>query len=305
VTIFVSGATGLVGRRLTAALTARGDRVIALSRRPVESPSPMLRFVAGDPRVPGEWLKHLEECHAIVHLAGENIFAKRWTAAFQKEIRSSRIDSTLLIASELAKHPHVPGGTAKAFLSASAVGYYGSGEEERTESSPPGHDFMAEVCVSWEMAAEPARRAGVRVVNPRLGIVFDAEGGALPSMVTPFRFFAGGPIGFGKQWISWIHADDVTNALLFLLDRGELAGPFNVTSPHPVRNRELAQVIGSVLHRPSWFPVPPIVLRVLLGKVAGVLSSSQRVVPNRLIEAGFSFQFDEVRRAVASLLQKE
>ena len=168
------------------------------------------------------------------------------------------------------------------------MGYYGSGEEERTEASPPGSDFMAEVCVAWEAAAEPARQAGVRVVHPRLGIVLDAAGGALPSMVTPFRFFAGGPIGFGRQWMSWVHAEDVTKALLFLLDRNDLSGPFNVTSPNPVRNRELAKTIGSVLHRPSWFPVPPIVLRIVLGKVAEVLSAGQRVVPKSIARSGIS-----------------
>ena len=282
-----------------------GDHVLALSRKPATSEQPNVQFVVGDPRVPGEWLSRIDECDAVVHLAGENIFAKRWSASFQNEILRSRVDSTLLIANELAKHPRRADGLPKAFLSASAVGYYGSGEEERTETSLPGGDFMAEVCVAWEAAAEPARKAGVRVVHPRLGIVFDAAGGALPSMVTPFRFFAGGPIGIGRQWMSWVHADDVTNALLFLLDRGELSGPFNVTSPYPVRNRESAKIIGLVLHRPSWFPVPPIVLRILLGKVAEVLSAGQRVVPSRLLETGFQFQFGELNRAIESLLRSD
>lgn len=303
--ILVTGATGLVGRRLTAALAARGDRVLALSRKPSISSEPNVQFVVGDPRVPGDWLNRIDECDSVIHLAGENIFARRWTAAFQNEILKSRVDSTGLIASQLAKQPRRADGAAKAFLSASAVGYYGSGEDERTESSPAGGDFMAQVCVAWEAAAEPARQAGVRVLHPRLGIVFDAAGGALPSMVTPFRFFAGGPIGFGRQWMSWVHAEDVTKAFLFLLDRGDLAGPFNVTSPNPVRNRELAKAIGSVLHRPSWFPVPPIFLRVVLGKVAEVLSAGQRVAPKRLLEAGFRFQFGELNRAVESLLRTD
>jgi uncharacterized protein (TIGR01777 family) len=305
VNIFVTGATGLVGRRLTAALAARGDRVLALSRKLATPEQPNVQFVVGDPATPGDWLNRIGECDAVIHLAGENIFAKRWTAAFQNEILRSRVDSTLLIANELAKRPRCADGTAKAFLSTSAVGYYGSSEEERTEASPPGNDFMADVCVAWEAAAEPARQAGVRVLHPRLGIVFDAAGGALPSMVRPFRFFAGGPIGMGRQWMSWIHAEDVTKALLFLLDRSDLSGPFNLTSPIPVRNHELAKAIGSVLHRPSWFPVPPIVLRIALGKVAEVLSAGQRVVPKRLLDAGFQFQFGELNRAIESLLKTD
>lgn len=301
----MTGATGLVGRRLTTALAARGDRVFALSRKSTTSEQPNIQFVVGDPASPGDWLNRIGECDAVVHLAGENIFAKRWTAAFQNEILRSRVDSTLLIANELAKHPRRPDGAPKAFLSTSAVGYYGSSDDERTEASPPGHDFMAEVCLAWEAAAEPARQAGVRVVHPRLGIVFDAAGGALPSMVRPFRFFAGGPIGFGRQWISWVHAEDVTKALLFLLDHGDLSGSFNVTSPNPVRNCELAKAIGSVLHRPSWFPVPPIVLRIALGKVAEVLSAGQRVLPKRLLDAGFQFQCGDLSHAIESLLKTD
>lgn len=301
--IFMTGATGTVGRRLVIALTARGEFVLTLSRRPEEKRSELHESITGDPTVAGKWLERLDECDAVINLAGENIFARRWTKSFMAEIKRSRVESTKLISEKLAKQPKTQDGIPKTFLSTSAVGYYGLGNDLKNESSPPGNDFMAEVCVAWEHAAKPAKQAGVRVVHPRLGIVFDSEGGALPNMLRPFRFFVGGPIGNGKQWISWVHHEDVTNAYLFLLDHS-IDGPVNVTSPDPVTNRELSQSIGKALGRPNWLPVPAFALRIVLGKVAEVASSGQKVDPQKLLNAGFEFKYPKLDFALQSLLSR-
>ena len=219
------------------------------------------------------------------------------------EIRRSRVESTKLIAEQLAKSPLKADGTPKVFVSASAVGYYGTGDDVKTESSPPGNDFMAEVCIAWETAAEPAWQAGVRVVHPRFGIILDAKGGALPNLMTPFRFFVGGPVGSGQQWVSWVHQIDVTNALLFLLDQ-PIAGPANVTSPNPITNRDFSSTLAKAIHRPSWLPVPPIAIRILLGKVADVATKGQKALPVKLSESGFQVQFPNLDDAIRNLLNR-
>ena len=299
--IFVTGASGLVGKRLVVALASRGNRVLALSRKSGASGPSGAEAVHGDPSVVGPWLDRLDECDAVVHLAGENIFAERWSDKFMAEIRRSRVESTAPIAERLAKRPTRSDGTPKTLISASAVGYYGPGEDEKTESSPAGNDFMAEVCVAWEAAAEPARRAGVRVTHPRFGIVLDPDGGALPNLMRPFRFFVGGRVGHGRQWVSWIHRDDATSALLFLLDQ-PLSGPVNVTAPNPVRNREFSSILAAAMHRPNWLPVPPFSLRLALGKVAEVITTGQRVVPKALSETGFEFRYARLEKAMGQLI---
>lgn len=301
-TVFVTGATGLVGRRLVTELASRGDGVLSLSRRAAEGTVVGVETLQGDPCLPGRWLGRMDDCDAVVHLAGENIFAKRWSKPFMAQIRLSRVVSTTVIAERLAANPLRADGTPKVFISASAVGYYGTGDDERDESSPAGTDFMAEVSVAWEAAADAARRAGVRVVHPRFGIVLDSEGGALPNLMTPFRFFVGGPVGSGKQWVSWVHRDEVTAALLFLIDN-PIHGPVNVTAPNPVTNREFSETLGQVLRRPSWLPMPRFATRILLGKVADVATAGQMVMPRKLTDKGFEFQWPKLSEALTSLLQ--
>ncbi len=279
--VFITGASGLVGSRLVTALKARGDSVVPLSRKTTTG------GLVGDPATPGPWQDALADCDAVVHLAGENIFAKRWTAAFMQEIRDSRVNSTRLIAETLAKNP----GRTKVFVSASAVGYYGDCVDAvQTEESPPGNGFMADVCREWETAADPARTA-VRVVHPRLGIVLDPNGGAMPKLLGPYKLFAGGRIGTGRQFVSWIHHTDLTRILLFALDMTTLAGPCNATSPNPVTNDTLGRTIGKVIHRPHWLPAPSFAVRLALGKVADSILRGQRVIPTRLTAAGFAFDF--------------
>jgi hypothetical protein len=296
--ILVTGATGLVGRALAVALEARGDDVVKLSR----SASP--GHVAADPTRPGDWLSSVDAADAVVHLAGENIFAKRWTADFKAKIRSSRVDSTRIIAERMATKPLRPDGTPKTLIVASAVGYYGPrGDDLLTEDSPPGDDFMAEVCRGWEAAADPARQAGVRVCHPRLGIVLEANGGALPQLLRPFRFFVGGRVGSGRQWVSWIHIDDLTNLLLHMLEAPDLRGPVNAVAPNPVRNAELSAAVAKAIGRPNWLSAPAFGVRMALGEVADVVTTGQRVVPAVMQTRDFAFQFPTIEGALVDLLR--
>ncbi len=283
-TIFVTGATGLVGSRLVAALRERGDSVLALSRRPGPD------TVEGDPSVPGPWLDLLDSCDAVVHLAGENIFAKRWSTSFMKRIRDSRVASTELISERLAKS----GNKSVVFVSCSAIGYYGD----------PKTDFMANVCHEWEAAADRVRFAGNRVVHPRLGIVLDPKGGALANLVRPYRFFVGGRIGSGQQIVSWIHHEDLTRLLQFAIDTPAVVGPVNATAPHPVSNDELGRAIGRVLGRPHWLPAPGWALRIGLGKIADTILGGTCALPKAATDAGFTFRFPEIEPALRDLLAR-
>lgn len=294
---FVTGASGLIGRRLVAALLARGDTVVSLSRKPAE-PRPGVEAVAGDPTVAGPWLERLAGCDAVVHLAGEPIVGKRWNAERLARIRSSRVDSTKLIAEALAK------GGPRVFVSGSAVGYYGlnTGDAKITEDSPPGTDLLARMCVEWEAAADPARAAGVRVTHPRTGIVLDPAGGALPQMALPFKLFVGGRIGNGRQWVPWVHHADMTGLLLFMLDTPTLGGPVNAVGPNPVTNAEFSRVLAKVLNRPTLFPVPVFALRLLFGGVADVVAGGQRALPAKLLARGFRFRFEREAKALSDVL---
>jgi uncharacterized protein (TIGR01777 family) len=295
--VFLTGGTGLIGRRLTAALLARGDSVVSLSRKPAEARHGFTPTV-GDPAKPGEWLTKLSESDAVVHLAGEPIAGKRWNADHLARLRSSRVDSTKLIAETLAK------GGPRVLVSGSAVGIYGAntGDAVITEASPPANDTLGEMCVAWEAAADPARAAGVRVVHPRTGIVLDPDGGALPQMALPFKLFVGGRIGNGRQWLPWIHHADMTGLLLFMLDTPTLSGPVNAVSPHAVTNAEFSRVLATWLKRPNLFPVPVFMLKLLLGGVAEVVAGGQRAVPKAATDAGYQFRFDRLEPAVWELL---
>jgi len=307
--ILVTGATGLIGRRLAVRLLARGDAVVAVSRKPLPEDAfgaGHCEPVLGDPALAGPWLEMIATCDAVVHLAGEPVLGRRWNAAVLKRLRDSRVDSTKLIAEVLAKHPRRADGTPKSFLSGSAVGFYGAdtGAVEQTEESPAGTDELAEICVAWEAATRQATAAGVRVVHPRTGIVLDSDGGALPPMVRPFKFFAGGRIGSGKQFVPWIHRDDMTGLLLHLLDTPECRGPFNACAPDPVTNSELSRVLGVILNRPNWLPVPRFAIRALLGKVADVVVGGQRATPAKLSGTGFAFRFPTLEPALRDLLSR-
>jgi uncharacterized protein (TIGR01777 family) len=295
--VFITGATGLIGRPLCSALLAAGHRVTALSRSGAPAGFPAgARSVRGDPATAGRWQEELAACDACVNLAGEPVAAGRWTGERKRRIRESRVESTRRVAEVVAaRGPSV-------LVSGSAVGYYGPrGDEPLDEAASPGSDFLAGVCREWEAAALGAAPRA-RVVTVRTGIVLARHGGALPRMLLPYRFFAGGPIGKGEFWQSWIHLGDEVALIVWALENPAVAGPLNAAAPHPVKNRELARAIGRVLNRPSALPVPELALELMFGELASVLVAGQRVIPRKATDLGFHFRYPELEPALRDLL---
>ncbi|HEV3116655.1 MAG TPA: TIGR01777 family oxidoreductase [Gemmataceae bacterium] len=305
--VFVTGGTGLIGSRLIKRLLERQDSVVLLTR---SAETARARFgdtcqiVEGDPLKRGDWMDAVPDCDAVVNLAGESLFRKRWNPKFLVRITESRLKTTEHIVHALIRKPERPAGGHKVFVNASAVGYYGAlGDEEVVEDHVHGHDKLAELCVDWEKTALSAEPLGVRVVTTRTGVVLDRDGGALRQMLTPFKLFVGGPIGSGKQWMSWIHHADMTGLLLFALDNAQVSGPMNATAPNPVTNKEFARALGRALHRPSFLPTPKFALRLALGKVAKVITTGQRVIPKKALSLGYQFQFPTLDAALADLFK--
>lgn len=298
--VAVTGASGLIGSALVRGLRAEGHQVIPLVRRAAGAGE-----IGWDPDAGRLNPKDLEGIDAVVHLAGENVGA-RWTAGRKRRIRDSRVRGSRLVSEAIAlstKRPAV-------LVSASAIGIYGSrGEEILDEESPLGdtaHDFLPAVGQEWEEAADPARAAGIRVVHPRFGLVLSPKGGALGKMLLPFRLGLGGRLGGGYQWMSWISIDDAVAALLHLLGADTLIGPVNVTAPEPLQNRDFTRILGRVLSRPTPFAVPSVALRLALGEMAdGTLLSSARVLPRRLLAAGFRFAHADLESALRHVLRRE
>ena len=276
----ISGSSGLVGSALAAFLSTGGHEVVRIRRAPGSAGTPGWAAAGADS------LDGLDGLDAVVHLAGEPI-AQRWSLAAKERIRSSRSDGTASLVALLAAQPSPP----RAFISASAVGVYGDrGDEELTEASAAGSGFLAEVCTGWEAAAETAGAAGLRVVRARLGVVLSPGGGALAKLLPPFQAGVGGPVGSGRQWLSWIGLDDTVGALHHLLQHDELAGAVNVVGPSPVRNKELAHTLGRVLHRPALLPAPALAIAAAFGEMGrATLLGSQRVLPHALEASGFVF----------------
>ena len=294
--VFVTGATGLIGRALCQDLIGAGHVVVALSRGAAGGLPAAAERVRGDPAVPGPWQEALAGCDACVHLAGEPVAGGRWTAARKEAIRQSRVRGTGAVAAVIAR-----GGPA-VLVSGSAVGYYGPrGDEVLDESAAPGSDFLAGVVRDWEAAAAAARKRA-RVVLLRTGLVLAAEGGALPRMALPFRLLAGGPIGAGAFWHSWIHLADEVGLIRFALENPAVEGPLDATAPEPARNRDFARALGRALHRPSLLPTPPLALQLALGEMAGIVVTGQRVVPARALALGYRFRFPSLDAALADLL---
>jgi len=288
VRILLTGGTGFIGARVAAALEKRGDGVVVVSRRPSTGAS------VGWDAVESEVAK----ADAVVHLAGEPVADARWTPERLERIRSSRVDTTARLARAIAAASNRP----RVLVSASAIGVYGMRRDDVLcdEQTPPGDDVLARVGVAWEAAAGPAKAAGVRVVHPRIGVVLGAGGGALAKMVGAFRWFVGGPVGDGTQWMSWIHIDDAVRALLFLVDTEALSGAVNLVAPAPATMNDMARAIGRTLGRPSSMRVPAFALRLALGEgLAELLLTGQRVAPRRLEEAGFAFAFPSLDEALA------
>ena len=290
--VLLTGGTGFIGSAVARSLVERRDEVVVVSRGS--------RGDVSWDRVESA----VDRADAVVHLAGEPIAAGRWTAARLEQIRSSRIDTTVRIARAIERAARKPG----ILVSASAVGYYGMHLDDQwlDEDAPAASDVLGELCVAWERAADPARSAGVRVVHPRIGtMVLGRGGGALARLETAFRWFLGGPIGSGRQWISWVHIRDTVRAILFALDEPSLSGPVNVVAPEPVTMNDFARALGRALGRPSALRAPAAVLRVALGSgLSRVVLTGQRVAPGKLREAGFAFEFPGLDRALADLYGK-
>jgi uncharacterized protein (TIGR01777 family) len=302
--ILLMGGTGLVGSRLVQRLLGRGDKLVLLTRRADHARTrwPACEVVSGDPKEAGAWLETVPTCDAVINLTGEGIFNHRWTTKFKQELYDSRIKSTQNVASALGKNPRTAGGAPRVLVNASAIGYYGPhGDEELDESSLPGSDFLAKLCVDWEKAAMSAADKGARVAIVRVGVVLDSEGGALVQMSTPFKLFMGGPTGSGKQYISWIHHVDMTGIFLLALDKAAATGPIDGTAPQPVTNKDFTQALGKAMHRPSFMPTPALAVRAALGEVATLVTSGQRVLPRRAKELGFAFKFSDVQSALRDL----
>jgi uncharacterized protein (TIGR01777 family) len=292
--VLISGATGLIGSALVPELEAKGHTVTRLSRS--QSGASTVRWDPSAGTIDGD----LEGTEAVVHLAGESIAQGRWSPDKKRRILDSRVRGTRLLAERISALATPP----KVMVSTSAVGYYGDrGDEVLTEESAPGADFLAKVCREWEAAAEPARRAGIRVVHPRLGIVLSPQGGALGTTLPIFKLGGGGKIGSGRQWWSWVALDDVVGSIVHALTDETVEGPVNVGSPNPMTNAEYTKVLGKVLGRPTVLPLPAPAARIMLGEVAdALLLASQRMRPAKLEATGYAFRYPQLEGALRHLL---
>lgn len=298
--IIITGGTGFVGSNLAEYLVRAGHQVVAVGR---SEPQQRLgqnayRFVAADTTRSGPWQHELEDADAVVNLAGATIF-KRWTENYKKQIYDSRILTTRNVVDAL------PSDTNLVLCSASGAGYYGSrGDDILNEDERAGRDYLAGVSIDWEREALLASAKGTRVAVMRFGVILARNGGAMAKLIPAFKLFVGGPLGNGKQWFPWMHLDDLMAAIEFVLEHPEVSGPLNFCAPQPVRNRELAQVLGKVLGRPALMPAPAFMIRLVMGEFGDVFLGSQRTVPGKLLDHGFAFQYPEIRGALEAIVEK-
>ena len=300
--IIITGGTGLIGKMLCSALLADQHQVIVLSRNPekVNNMPLGVRLEQWDGKTAANWGQLVEDAGAIINLAGEGIADGRWSKERKQRIRESRIHAGLAVQEAIRQATNKP----QVLLQASAVGYYGPhGNEVVTEETPLGHDFLAKVCHDWEASTVGVAQLGVRRAVLRTGVVLSTEGGALPKMMLPFKLFAGGPIGGGKQWLPWIHLQDEVRAIQFLLNQENASGPFNLSAPNPVTNKEFGKILGKVMGRPALMPTPGAAMKAILGEMSTVLLDGQRAVPSRLQELGFTFTFPLLENALRDLIK--
>ena len=299
--VFITGGSGYIGRAISQALIARGDQVRVLSRDPTRARAHLpdaVEIVEGDPTVAGPWQARVSGCDAAINLAGESLAAQRWDARFRQIAMDSRVDATRFLVEAIAAAEVRP----RVLCSASGVDAYAfdadlavlDDEDEVDESAPRGSSFLARLCRDWEEEALAAEAHGVRVVLMRTGVVVGGRGGPIERWARAFRFFAGGKLGSGRQWMSWVHLDDVVGAYLFALDTPSLSGPVNLVAPGKLRNREFARRLGRALHRPAFVPTPAPALRLALGEFAEYLLHGRPAVPRALLSAGYAFRHPEL-----------
>lgn len=297
---FITGGSGFVGTHLTRLLVDNRHEVtvVARSDRGARQLPGTVNFITADTSNPGSWQESVGDHDVLINLAGATIFNK-WNDAYKSLMRQSRISTTRnLVEAIPEKRAH-----EMVLLSTSAVGYYGfTGDEALDEGAARGDDFLALLARDWEAEATRAHAKGTRVAIMRFGVVLGSDGGALEQMVRPFRFFVGGPLGSGRQWVSWVHVNDLCRAAMFLIQNSEIVGPVNFTAPNPVTNGELARAIGKVLGRPAFMPAPGFMIKLVLGEMGSVILQGQRVVPRVLLDKGFTFQFPRIEVALKNLL---
>lgn len=296
--IFIAGGLGFIGGNLVNFLLHRGHQVIAVGTRsnPHAIDHHNFTYISADMSVKGDWQGELKDIDAAINLAGRTIF-KPWTKRYKKEIHDSRILSTRNLIDSIQKNKNV------ILCNASAVGYYGNREDEiLEETASQGDDFLAKVAGDWESEALRGEEKGIRIVMTRFGIVLGRDGGAMKKMVPAFRYFAGGPMGNGRQWFPWIHMDDLLSAVMMVMENTHIKGPVNFCSPQPVRNQDLAKTLGRILHRPSFIPAPGFMIRLILGELGSSLLSSQQCIPRVLLKHGFIFKYPSIRDAFQNLV---
>jgi len=306
--VIITGGTGLIGGALAESLAKDGHEVIVLSRNPASHTLPSgVRAEKWDGKTAVSWGHLADGADAIVNLAGENLagsglFPTRWTDERKRKIIQSRLDAGQAVVEAVTAAAQKPG----VVIQSSGTDYYPDlGDKIITEATPPGRDsFLADVTIDWEASTEPVIAQGVRQVVIRSGAVFSPKGGAFRTLVFPFKFFVGGPLGNGRQWLSWIHLEDEVRAIRFLLEQETAVGAFNLCAPEPIPNRALAKAIGKVMKRPSFIPVPAFALRLLFGEVADVVLNGRRVMPKRLLDLGFAFHYPDAETAVRDLLDQ-
>ncbi len=297
--LVIAGGTGFIGSALCTRLLEQDHSLTVLTRKPPSTMvSPSIKRITWEPGSAGAWEEAVDGADGVINLAGEPIAAKRWRETQKEKIRSSRINTTRALVAAIAKAKTKP----KFLLNASAAGYYGPhGDETLTEKADPGRDFLSRVCIDWEEEAKKAEDYGLRVIRLRTGIVLGKGGGALAKMVPPFKLFAGGPLGTGRQWMSWIQMEDEIGLILSLMENPNARGAVNATAPNPVTMKEFCKTLGRILHRPSWAPVPAFALRLLLGEMADMLLAGQRVLPAEAQRLGYAFKYPTLLEALQAL----
>lgn len=303
--VIVTGATGLIGKRLCARLQEQQYDVIIFSREPERARQAIPGAAGYHQWLPndkaGAWTAALEGAYGVVHLAGAPVFGKRWSPAYKMIIRDSRVVGTRNLVTALGEVQNKP----TVFVCGSAVGYYGFRDDTRLdESAPPGDDFLARVCAEWEQEGSKAEASGIRTILLRTGIVLDTREGALPKMLPPFRLFVGGPILPGTQWFSWVHVEDEVGIILLALENEGVSGPLNAVGPEPETNRDFSAALGKAIGRPSWMPVPGFALKLLLGEVGDMLTEGQRVIPQKALSMGYQFRYPTAEATLKDLLQR-
>lgn len=303
--VVLAGATGFIGQTLIKRLVQRGDSITLLTRSPERAKAQWkgrIEAMFWNGVDGGAWESLLEEADGVINLSGESIAAGRWTSERKRRIVESRVNSTRA----LVRACHAAARRPRVLVNASGIGYYGgeTGNAELTEDAPAGRGFLGDTCVAWEREALEARSCGMRVALARIGIVLEKDGGALEKILPPFLFFAGGPLGSGRQWFPWVHREDAVGLILWALDHDEATGPFNVCAPKAVTMEEFSKTLGGVLHRPSFLRVPAPILKLLLGEMAELLLGGHRAVPAKAVKWGYAFLFSDLEAALRDILDR-